>query len=95
MWFGGGGRVVCSGRGGGRAQGGGVTDSLSLGNDLETTAPRFWPWTAPGFAIFKFTAPLFSWKQNDSPLKLSLIAEFHGSFDLILPLFFYKILLQP
>ena len=44
------------------------TESLSLGNNCETTAPLFWQ-TAPGFAISKFTASSFHGYQWTAPWK--------------------------
>ena len=51
--------------------GGGDTDSLSLGTNCETTAPLFGQMTAPGFAISKFTAPLFM-DASEQPLEISI-----------------------
>ena len=71
-------------------EGGGGTDSLSWGTDLETTAPP--PLFGHGQPLVlpssNLQPPLFI-KANDSPLKLSLIAEFHCLFDLILPIYLF------
>ena len=55
--------------------GGGGIDSLSLGTDLETTAPPPFFFLAadnPWFCHLQIYSPFFSWKLKDSPCKLSL-----------------------
>ena len=42
-----------------REKGLGVTHSLVVGTNCETTAPTCWQWTSPGFPMSKFTAPSF------------------------------------
>ena len=46
-------------RGGCVSRGGGATHSLGVCTNCETTAPSFWQWTAPRFAMSTFTAPSF------------------------------------
>ena len=72
---------VSVGGGGGR----GGTDSLSLGTDLETTAPLpFLATDSPWFCHLQIYSPLFSFKLKDNSYKLSLLDELICLFDLIL-----------
>ena len=47
--------------------GGGVTDSLSLSTNCETTAPPIWTKDSPCFATSKFTAPSFHGCPRTAP----------------------------
>ena len=48
------------------------TDSLSLGNNCQTTAPHFLDKGQPLFCYLQIYSPLFSWMSKDSPLKSTL-----------------------
>ena len=82
------------------AEGGVHSESSSLGTDLESTAPPpFFSWQggggggtegthSPWSCNLQIYSPLFSWKQNNSLFKSSLIGEFLCLFDLFLPNYF-------
>ena len=54
-----------------RGGGGGGTDSLSLGTNCETTAPPFWPLTAPVLLPPNLQPPIFMEAQGQ-PLEINI-----------------------